>query len=316
MRGLTKEFLVTLKKGILVPVLEHVKQDKTLSLEIRKNYFNIYYRGGNILKVDWNKGILHTYWDSGYVHDHEESQVPKELPSEIKKQSEAIAWVNAIPILKYEMDVWFCKHPKDEREFQQLIVRENNYSKAAKGTDYFICDIEYANPHGRFDMIGVRWPSSGSERKRNTNLGLAFIEMKYCDNALTGSAGMAKHLRNMNKFLEDPKKLDDLKGEMKEIFNQKQDLDLIINQHKIRNFSTNKPEYIFILTNHDPDSKILYDELEKLPELLKDLNFEEKINLRFAVSNFTGYGLYKENIYSLNEFKERFSKQIYSKSNS
>ncbi len=31
-----------------------------------------------------------------------------------------------------------------EREYQQLIVRENNQAAMGKSSDYYICDIEYA----------------------------------------------------------------------------------------------------------------------------------------------------------------------------
>ena len=40
-----------LKSGLLQPVWNLVKLDSTICLEIRKNYVNIYYRGGNILKI-------------------------------------------------------------------------------------------------------------------------------------------------------------------------------------------------------------------------------------------------------------------------
>lgn len=44
------------------------------------------------------------------------------------------------------MDWWFHKHPKYEREFQQVIARENNnHGKISNGTDYYIADIEFAD---------------------------------------------------------------------------------------------------------------------------------------------------------------------------
>lgn len=52
MRALSTTFMNDLKSnGILHPLLERVKQDHTLMLSIRKDYINIYYRGGSILKV-------------------------------------------------------------------------------------------------------------------------------------------------------------------------------------------------------------------------------------------------------------------------
>ena len=53
------------------------------------------------------------------------------------------------------MDKWFHEHPKYEREFQQIILRENNNSgKISRATDYYIVDIEYQDTENssRFDM--------------------------------------------------------------------------------------------------------------------------------------------------------------------
>ncbi len=43
---------------------------------------------------------------------------------------------------------------------QQLILHDNNRGSIARSTDYYICDLEYANPHGRFDLVAVRWAST------------------------------------------------------------------------------------------------------------------------------------------------------------
>jgi hypothetical protein len=213
--------------------------------------------------------------------------------------------MDVISFFKNEMDLWFGKHPKNEREFQQLMLRENNFGNSAKSTDYFICDIEYTQPNTdwRFDLIAVNWPSSSSARKNNKNLGLAFIEMKYIDQALTGNAGLKKHIEDINRFLGKRDNLSNIKDEMKKVFNQKLELRLIDNQKPIESFSDNKPEYIFAFANHDPESRILKREMEML-------SLCPYAELKFAVSTFMGYGLYKQNIYTLDSFLERFGGQI------
>jgi len=235
------------------------------------------------------------------------------LPSHILSTYDDVTkWLRVIPFLKHEMDLWFGKNPKNEREFQQLLARENNLTTAAKGTDYFICDIEYANTAGRFDLIAAYWPSSGAQRKNNTNIGLAFIEMKYADRAMTGKSGIFDHINDMiNYFNLVGNNLTPLKQEMQQVFNQKQALGLIYNQKQIKQFNNEKPEYIFVFANHDPDSRILYNELQKVKTIA---NNNLPFDLKFATSNFMGYGLYKQNIYVLDDFVERFCKQIYSKS--
>ena len=53
------------------------------------------------------------------------------------------------------MDCYFGENRSDEREFQQLMVRDNNFGSIANSTDYYVCDIEYDSDNGRFDMIAV-----------------------------------------------------------------------------------------------------------------------------------------------------------------
>ena len=309
-RGISELFINALENNTglgLNRILKLVKRDSTLFLEIRKNYINIYYRGGNLMKISEDKGRFAAYFDAKYIIDGLLEQLP---PVVLSTDEDVTKWLCAIPLLKHEMDLWFGQNPKNEREFQQLMVRENNFKGAGKGTDYFICDIEYTFLVGRFDLIAAYWPSSGAERKNNKNVGLALIEMKYVDKALTGDAGIRKHIEDMKNYL-DPvsNNLALLKGEMKRVFNQKQALKLIDNQKHIEQFNDLQPECIFVFANHDPDSEILYKELQEVKAIANELPFE----LKFATSNFMGYGLYTQNIYGLDDFMELFCKQIYSK---
>ena len=301
MRGLSQKFINTLKSGFLKPLLDLIIIDSTLCLEIRENYINIYYRGGNIIRTEENRGLFKASFDREYL-DENLTNVP-DLPGILNNAENVEAWLNAIPFLKHEMDLWFGDHPKNEREFQQLMLRENNYGNSAKGTDYFICDIEYANHTGRFDLIAVQWPSSSAHRKNNKNLKLAFIEMKYLDNALTGTAGLCKHVEDIDTFLSKSENLENIKEEMKIIFHQKLDLGLINNQKSIESFSDDKPEFILALINHDPESSILRKELMKLPDC-------PNAEIKVATSNLMGYGLYSQSIYGLDEFLDKFEGHI------
>lgn len=309
-RGISQQFISTLQSnnGLgLNRVLHLVKNDTTLCLEIRKGYINIYYRGGNLMKLTEDNGCFTAHFDAKYIS--KSSSSTKVPPAVLLTYGDVTQWIEGIPLLKHEMDRWFGKSPKNEREFQQLLARENNFKGTAKGTDYFICDIEYASREGRFDLIAAYWPSSRAERKKKEDIGLALIEMKYMDKALTGSSGIIKHINDMINYCNSsPNRLASLKDEMKIVFNQKQELGLIDNQNKIVSFSDRKPEYIFVLANHDPDSKILYEELRQVAAMNNNLPFD----LKFAAANFMGYGLYKQNLYELNEFMKIFSKQIYS----
>lgn len=185
MRGISDKFIEDLKTGTLVEVLNTVKVDHTLCLEIRENYINIYYRGGNALKItEKSEGIYEFWFDVKYVADDTVKQrIDSLLSGSVSTNNMSTKkWIEQLPHIKNQMDIWFGQHPKEEREYQQLVAYENNYGSGANSTDYYICDIEYANEDRRFDMIAVKWPSITSDRKNNRNLRLSFIEMKYLDN--------------------------------------------------------------------------------------------------------------------------------------
>lgn len=309
MRGLKPDFFNDLKNGLLSPLLDRVKKDHSLDLEIRENYINIYYRGGNILKISPNPKP-NTYipaFDENY-----ESTSKTPLPPLLSKPGEVESLCALIPNLKQQMDFWFSKHHKDEREIQQQIVRENNRIKrSATSTDYFICDMEYANPPARLDLVAAHWPSSGTNRKNNRNIGLSFIEIKYADSALKKPSGIEKHIRDLKAFTKSPAWITNIKKEMKEIFNQKRALNLIEAKKDISSFSDQKPEYIFILANHDPDSSILKSVLSNIPSYYNE--GYEQFDLKFASSNLMGYGLYENNVIKLSEFLKYYTRQIYTK---
>ena len=312
-RRLSKQFMDDLqgKEGgaglDLNCILKLVQNDSSLCLEIRDNYINIYYRGGNFMKLTEKQGIYNISFDSKYISSTNiKSKVVQITDKKAINQQDIDDWLGIAPFLKHEMDLYFGSHPKNEREFQQLMVRENNRKGIAKSTDYFIADIEYAEDDSRFDMIAIHWPSTSAERKNDSNVGLSFIEMKYGDGALTGNSGIMDHITKLQQYLSGINALEKLKKEIQCVFNQKLELGLVDNKKAIVGFNDKLPELIFVFANHDPESSILKRELQKVIANSPQLSFEIKV----AVSNFMGYGLYEQNIYTLQEFINRFGKYL------
>lgn len=293
-RRISDEFRDELKFGKLKTLLDCVLEDDSLCLELRGNAVNIYYRGGSLFKINDKYNIT---FDTRYDKD-----------KKLNPNPDVEEAVKSIPFYKQAMDKWFHEHPKYEREFQQIILRENNNSgKISRATDYYIVDIEYQDTENssRFDMVAFKWPSNGAARKNTNALSLALIEVKYGDNAVGGNAGIKKHLDDLKSFIDDKEKLKEFKEDMEQVFKQKCKLGLIdgLQGHQFEvSLSDDEPEVIFIFANHDPESK-------KINNILSDINISDyPFKILAAQSSFMGYGLYMDNMIEIKDFINMLSK--------
>ncbi len=312
MRELPNRFLQDLMTddGLLHPILERVKQDHTLLLAIRDGYLNIYYRGGSLLKLGCSEadGSYKSFFDPQY--DKSGQRLGTALPAALRHRQDVTVWLEAFPRLKEIMDFYFALHAKPEREFQQLLARENNCSPISNETEYFITDIEFADSdvRARFDMLALRWLAS--ERKDGDRCRAAFIEMKYGDHALDGKAGLLDHLEDINEFLLDTTHYRSLLGTMEVQFRQLSQLDLLKfnrgkNGTEVRLRPKDKPEMIIVLANHNPRSVRLEGILQNLEE--KGYGLSPRFDLRFLVTSFAGYGLHANSLLSLDRFRQLLS---------
>ena len=205
------------------------------------------------------------------------------------------------------MDLYFSSNSKPEREFQQLVARENNFSTISNQSEYFVSDIEFADSGlgARFDMLAIRWLAS--QRKNGSNCRPALIEMKYADGALGGNAGLVKHLQDIDRLISDSNRYLALLSTMEAQFNQLDELGLLNFKRssggtKVKLDVNDKPEVIIILANHNPRSS-------KLTTILNnpEIDAYEKspcFDLRFYVSSFAGYGLHADCMVTLTQFRE------------
>jgi len=299
-RGISEKFIADMKLGALRPVLDAVLRDDTLCLEIREGYINLYYRGGNMLRVAEKPAGYAAAFDPRYC-EHKAGRSAHS--ARILGAKTVSDYVELIPFIKAEMDWYFHEHPKLEREIQQQILRENNRGVLARDTDYFIADIEYANRENgsRFDMLAVRWPSTSPARKSGAGLCLSFVEVKYGDSALTGAAGLKKHFSDMESFLRNHS-LSQLCEEAQRMLNQKIELGLVsgVSEAARIGIDPNKPpEFILLLANHKPASSILKRELETIVRSDTYKSLREIADIKVAASSLMGYGLYERTMSSL-----------------
>ena len=300
MRQLTPTLFNELKNGSLKPLLEYIKTDDTLDLEFRGNSFTIYYRGGALLSVkdnDDNGKYSWTGLNKEYILKYEQ------------KHKNAENFEEYIPEAKHIIDRYICTSPKNhlgEKEIQQLVVKENNYSPYSQDTDYFIVDIEYeeSKEGGRADLIALRWDSTIVARKSN-KVSLAFIEVKQgYDTVRTRiakdgrkSPGLKVHQNDYTRFIEQKKadgKFKDFCDDMLIIFKQKCELGLIVANKKIENLKIADPLYI----EEEIDFICLLSNYKKASDSLRN-ELNEMGSCKFIRSHYMGYGLYADDIFTL-----------------
>lgn len=325
---LSEEFMTALMEGHLSDLRSLMLSDRTLCPEIRQDTLTIYYRGKALLKLERTRDGFVPSFDANYFLQNKEHWYQnwvdrlKDIPTSINTNEDITSWIEFVPFTKAVMDCWFSIHGGLEREAQQLIVQENNRDgDYARGTDYYFCDMERAEndvvvdgkSRGlRFDLVGVRWPSTGPARKVTTDKTLVIAEAKYGDGAHTGESGLVDHFQRLQAFVDTEGRLAALKEAMVTSFQQKHALGFIQCQNPLELFSDGSVplSWLIILINHDPETSGLVEELRSLNDYARDSK-EASIRIQVATSNFMGYGLWDQAIVDLDEFLSCTDGRIY-----
>ncbi len=150
-RGIHSEkFIKALSSGHLKPMLDLINTDKhsDLDVQIRNNYLNIYYAGGNIAKLNNEKSIDFDMFYFCLEKDRSRNDLLKdqavmgdlklkrdELIQKFKKGDYDAYFTEA----KAVIDTWLREFKKPEQMEQHQISIENRYAKS----DYTIIDLEY-----------------------------------------------------------------------------------------------------------------------------------------------------------------------------
>ncbi len=298
MRKISKEFKEELLERSLHSLLKYVQEDDTLDLELRGNYISIYYRGAPLMTIeetdekdDNGKNI---YKWSSLNSQYNDSNIL--IPTLSKDNIESY-----IPICKHIIDrhiVCAQKNILGEREIEQLVVKENNYSPNSNDTDFFIVDMEYKDTEGEFDLVALKWEASPQSRKSNCT-SIAVIEVKQGNKSVLTTAktpGLKQHQSDFNKLYINEERKKSFMDDMLAVFKQKCELGLIKGNPKIENLKEDSElvlvgdlDFICLLANYKTASDNLKNELAEMEDC------------RFFTSSFMGYGLYANNIINKEE---------------
>ena len=274
---------MTKPHGVLHPILLEVQRDPDLDLQIRRHYFNVYYRGGNLMEVHESRmGRLpfRASFHQGYTQgkgvsawrdppNAAERKLHEDLrdsglltPCLLSEQAETAGHVDQFGQRKEAMDANKKpgRRPKAEREAAQVLVRASN---AAASNDYLICDIEYSFPtpehaknSGRIDLVAARRPDPGDPDARCR---LVLVELKHGINAIDGAAGLRTHMDDLRVLMGDGS-VARLREEMRGIVRQKHELGLM--RTTALYFDPEAPlEYVVAVVAHNNRSQRLRDAL-------------------------------------------------------
>ncbi len=306
MRAINEKFLEDFleekkdgSQGRLFPVLDIVQRDDTLNMELRGTSVIIYYRGGKVLEVRWNHGDVKLLFNGAYENLSHREYAP-EILSEKRE-----AFFLDVARMKQKIDFHFGETAGGEngknsyeREFEQMLVRENN---GIRSTDYFILDTEYTmsgRSDMRFDFVAVEWPSRAADHKNTDGLKLVMGEMKYLDAAIGDrpkSPGICKHIVDYATFCDSRELVENTCADMEKVFSQKRRLGLLPGytwSDKDITISRETPQMLIVMANRDPDSTVFRGQCSKLKErFLGQKQIFERVFI--AESSDLGYGLFK-----------------------
>lgn len=240
-RGIKAEFIEELKSGELSFFLKKIinEPDKYV-LGIRKNYINIYYRGGNILRIIWHRGNKYTFeFDKKYCKNKADTTSYEILASMDNKSAKD--HINNFELMKKEMDSWFSEHPKAEREYQQRLLACNDS----------VIDIEYAIGRSmRLDMLMV----IGNE--------LVIVENKYGIGAIGGNAGIKKHYNDLVSVFDNDVIYSEIVQSVVNISSNLYELGLAKN--KIDASSISSKKILFLLAGYNKKSSLLDNQVSEI----------------------------------------------------
>ena len=249
-RGLHSEKWATAfdKEGKLGGLIEMVKNDDELVLQIREDYFNVYYKGGNMLKVSSENSFQfdYNYYKCEIDLDTQEQRNKRidkrrSVLESLKKTRDYKTFIAEMKKLMDEYWIWLYneKHRSlHEKDTQHALCISNTES-----TDYTIIDLEFqvstrkdctyhyepsslprhpgiyvCEKSPRFDIIAVR----------NSDHRLCVIELKNGLDALVGKSGIGDHADSFEGSIgKNPLAELTFSKEMKKVVSDKKQLELL-----------------------------------------------------------------------------------------
>jgi hypothetical protein len=239
--------------GGLHPFLVAVADDHRLRLDIRDRRFNVYYGGGNLMRVDGRKSPWVLHFDGKYFKGG--ALRPPTLPTQFSAIDDAHAWVQAFPDLIAGMKDWWTRHPKVERTHCQAMAAANSGTAGPPPADYLVLDLEYQWAQRRFDMVAAKRRPAEDDATGWAEPDLVFVEVKSDYSACSGKSGLGDHARDYRDIItaRGGRGAQEIKLEYEHVIAQKVRLGLLDPSLGVRRFSPAVPELLVVFVDLDPN---------------------------------------------------------------
>lgn len=257
--------------GELQDVLNEVKRDPTLRLEIRNRCFNVYFQGGSLLRVSGAESSWEMHFDWRYLPETG-GERPSDFQKECRSGEDCRAWVDQFDRLKKGMKAWWRSNPNKERCHCQEIATANGASVPVPATDFCVIDLEYQWARCRFDLVAAKRRRTASDPEGWSQPVLVFVEVKSDPRACSGKAGMARHAMDYRDIIWGPaRQRERMKKEIEDVVRQKSRLGLISRNWPFGAFAREvEPELLIVFDDLDPG--LIMKPLADVGEVLTSLS--------------------------------------------
>lgn len=271
--------------GGLAPVLDFVKKDARLRLDIRERRFNVYYRGGSLLCGDGRSWPWKLLFDTKYFA--RQPVAPPDLPASFSSVADARAWIAAFPELMRGMDRWWLANRRHERDHCQNMARDNSPRVRNSAADYLVLDLEYQWARRRFDMVAAKRRPTAADPSGWQEPELVFVEVKSDLGVCSGDSGLVAHACGYADVVRAGHAADGIKKEYESLIAQKKRLDLFSESVPFRRFSGTPPGLLVVFVDLDTQAPRLRESISEVQLVADSLGSQGGIHfMRLAAPDY------------------------------
>lgn len=286
----------SLVNGKLKEMLEVVKQDEELVLHLRNNYINIYYRSGNVAKINSENSVTidENYFISKEEEDYCRDKSKRTAADEIRRKALIAKRKDRTKLFKDGEYKEYFKRMKetmknywhyqnmlgeDEGDVQQKLCSSNKYN--SEESEYTIIDLEHeVSIKADFSYKGTTpFPIKDGKKKENPRFDIVAVrksdgqlfvmELKKGNKTLEGPSGMHDHVDSFLHTIKEKAEAEkSFVEEMEYVLMQKQILGLVDKAVKI---TSEDVQFAFVYSFGSDDRDGQKKEKEHVENLRKSI---------------------------------------------